>query len=540
MIILNRRARRVRREKWFSAFFAASAVPLIPLACALAAAIGGAFVAWHYHVLGLTLTHYDARGHLVVARRIFDSLTPGWQQIGAVWLPLPHLLNAIPVQYDPWYRSGASAVAMWIAAFAIAIGAIAAIVLALPGSAWAAVGAAAVFALNPNVLYLQSTPLTEPLLMALTTLGVAMLMVDTNGARRLRAEGASASLAGARGKPERAEAGGFSRATGWILALACLTRYEAWPVTACALAAVVWDRWRRGEPLTSALRRVVVIARYPAIAIAGFAIFSRVVIGEWFLSRDFFVPENRALNDPVMAAAEIWWGVRTMTGELLAVAGAAGLAILVGVGLFDRMRGEALVAASLIATAAIPWGAFYNGHPFRIRYMVPLIVVEAIGAGALAGVRRYTAAIGLAVLAAAAYALRPLDRTAPMVVEAQWDRPNVPERARVTACLGQPDSGQKIMASMGSLGHYMQETSREGFSIRDFLHEGNGDVWLAALQNPMPFAEWIVIEEKAEGGDMLARRAREQPAFLAGYSRVCEGAGLALYVRTGSLPKTDR
>ena len=39
----------------------------------------------------------------------------------------------------------------------------------------------------------------------------------------------------------------------------------------------------------------------------------------------------------------------------------------------------------------------------------------------------------------------------------------------------------KIMASMGSLGHYMQEASRAGFAIRDFLHEGNGDIWLAAL-----------------------------------------------------------
>ena len=67
---------------------------------ALAAALGGAFVALHYHRLGLTLSHYDARGHLVVARRIFDSITPGWQQIGAVWLPLPHLLNALPVQVD--------------------------------------------------------------------------------------------------------------------------------------------------------------------------------------------------------------------------------------------------------------------------------------------------------------------------------------------------------------------------------------------------------------------------------------------------------
>ena len=77
-------------------------------------------VASHYSRLGLTLTHYDARGHLVVARRIADSITPGWQQIGAVWLPLPHLLNAIPVQVDLFYRSGALAVALSVAAFAVA------------------------------------------------------------------------------------------------------------------------------------------------------------------------------------------------------------------------------------------------------------------------------------------------------------------------------------------------------------------------------------------------------------------------------------
>src|SRR3954462_8196090 len=102
------------------------------------------FAAWHYHALGLTLTHYDARGHLVVARRIFDSITPGWQQIGAVWLPLPHLLNAIPGQLDFFFLTGASAVAISIAAFAIATGSVAAIVLALTESATAAVAAAAV------------------------------------------------------------------------------------------------------------------------------------------------------------------------------------------------------------------------------------------------------------------------------------------------------------------------------------------------------------------------------------------------------------
>jgi hypothetical protein len=87
------------------------------------------------------------------------------------------------------------------------------------------------------------------------------------------------------------------------------------------------------------------------------------------------------------------------------------------------------------------------------------------------------------------------------------------------------------MASMGSLGHYMQELASAGFAINGFLHEGNGDIWLAALEHPRPYAGWILIEEQAEGGDLLARIAREQPHFLDGYSRTCEGAGLALYRR---------
>src|SRR5262249_1930928 len=143
----------------------------------------GAYAAWHYHALGLTLSHYDARGHLIVARRIADSITPGWQQIGAVWLPLPHLLNALPVQIDFLYRTGASAVAMSIAAYAIATAALAWIVLAVTESGAAAAAAAIVFGLNPNVLYLQATPMTEPLLLATTTVAVAMLIAWASGRR---------------------------------------------------------------------------------------------------------------------------------------------------------------------------------------------------------------------------------------------------------------------------------------------------------------------------------------------------------------------
>src|SRR5262245_44254445 len=185
----------------------------------LAASVGTA-VAIHYHRLGLTLTHYDARAHLVVARRIFDSITPGWQQIGAVWLPLPHLLNAIPVQVDSWYRTGSSAVVISIVAFALAAAALSWILMAITGSPGAAVAGVAVFLLNPNVLYLQATPLSEPLLLATTTLAVALLVNWC---------GSGATSTG-------------SDTVGIAFALACMSRYEAWPVTIVALAAAGWTR----------------------------------------------------------------------------------------------------------------------------------------------------------------------------------------------------------------------------------------------------------------------------------------------------------
>ena len=167
--------------------------------------------------------------------------------------------------------------------------------------------------------------------------------------------------------------------------------------------------------------------------------------------------------------------------------------------------------------------------------MVPLIATEAIGVGVAVGAIKRAAPVAALIAAAVlAFDFRPLDPSAPMVLEAQWDVPNVRAREQVTDCLRAKYDGDTIMASMGSLGHYMQEASRRGFVLRDFLHEGNGDIWLAALNGPRPYAGWVLIEEKAEGGDMLAAIARQRPAFLEGYERVCSGAGLALYRRTGA------
>ena len=470
--------------------------------------LAGIFVAWRYYRAGLTLSHYDAKAHLVVARRIIDSITPGWQQIGAVWLPLPHLLNLLPVQNDVFFRTGLSAVAISVAALGLAAYALARSVLRATGSRLAAVSGAAMLALNPNLLYLQSTPMTEPLLIGLNFLATALVFewVTRDGSTS-------------------------PRAAGWALALACLTRYEAWLVTSAVLATAWFAFVRLGKSPVDAGRRTATIALYPLTAILGFLVHSRVTIGEWFVTSGFFVPDNLASGHPLKGVMEIWWGSHVLSGYAVATLGLLSAAIVFVQAAASPKRAPLMITLAPLAAAALPWYAFVQGHPFRIRYMIPVVAAGALCAGVAAGLTRFRYLAAATIAACLVYEIRPLDRTAPMVVEAQCDRRNSLDRRRVTDCLTRGYDGEKIMVSMGSLAHYMQETSNAGFRLRDFLHEGNGELWLAALGDPGRIAGWILVEERAEGGDMLAAIHRSTPHVFDRFVRVCEGGGVALYKR---------
>jgi hypothetical protein len=168
--------------------------------------------------------------------------------------------------------------------------------------------------------------------------------------------------------------------------------------------------------------------------------------------------------------------------------------------------------------------------------MVPAVAASSILLGLAVGqLRRWQVPVAATLLTLVWLEARPFDPKAAMVLEAQWDRPRGEQRRAVTACLPQPGHGEIVMASMGALAHYMQELSAVGFALHDFLHEGNGDLWAAALAHPISQVHWLMIEEVSEGGDMLAERARRDPTFLEGFARVCEGGGVALYHSSAKL-----
>jgi hypothetical protein len=137
----------------------------------------------------------------------------------------------------------------------------------------------------------------------------------------------------------------------------------------------------------------------------------------------------------------------------------------------------------------------------------------------------------LLIVAVSVWQRPTFDPRAAMVLEAQWETPYRLQREAVTDYLRREWDGTPILASMGSLGHYMQESSHAGFAIADFVHEGNGDLWARARERPAVYVKWMLIEERAEGGDELAARARRDERYLDGLERVAEGGGVALYRR---------
>jgi hypothetical protein len=143
----------------------------------LGALVAFSLVMWYiFHIGQLTLIYNDAKSYLNISRMVFDSQQPGLAQIGSVWLPLTHLLKLPFIWIDELWRSGFAGSMVSMISYVFTVIGTYAVVMRLAAHRIAAVVAAAVVALNANLLYLQSTPLTEPLYVALLVWSVYFLV----------------------------------------------------------------------------------------------------------------------------------------------------------------------------------------------------------------------------------------------------------------------------------------------------------------------------------------------------------------------------
>lgn len=116
----------------------------------------------------LIIAYGDAESHLNIAKRVVSGLTPGFAQLGGIWLPLPHLMLVPFVYSDFLWRSGLAGSIVSGISFIVSAYFIYKLTLYITKNKYGAFIASTIFITNLNSLYMQSTPMTElPLIMFL-------------------------------------------------------------------------------------------------------------------------------------------------------------------------------------------------------------------------------------------------------------------------------------------------------------------------------------------------------------------------------------
>jgi len=461
-----------------------SLVASLSLAAGLAAFVGAASVARGAH-----LWHYDAKAHLVVARRVLDSLTPGWRQLGAIWLPLPHLLNVLPVQNDWLYHTGLFATALGLVAFILGLAALGWAVARATRDPWAGVVALAVPALNPGWLYLASTPLTEPLFLGLLG-GLVYGMVRYLEEPRTRTLVVAVVCS----------------------ALVVLVRYEAWPAAALAMGLAAWrSRTPRRWALTLGLGFL--------LPVGGYGLHAWWVSGVPFqaMSAEYL---TRSRGDLTGSLALLVAGLTSSFGWPLLLAGGVALAFCAAA----AWRPSATLARLALVCATpllVTLTAYLSGHPEKARYPLLLAPALALGLGTMTAGRRWLQACALALVALQAL---PAGAPIPVLEEATRDRIAVMARRDVVDALRAEYHGGHLLVSLAALAPVVYETR---IPIREFVYEENTGFWERAVAEPSLEVAWVLIAD----GDVLDGVRERRPAFPEGFVPVAHSGRLTVYRR---------
>jgi len=361
-----------------------------------AAAVLGSYALVLYFHADLTLVQGDAIGHIYIARRTIDSVTPSFAQLGYIWLPLPHVLMLPLIWNDTLWHTGLAGSLVSLTFFALSTAYIYRFVQTLSGSGLAGVIAAALFATNPNLLFMQTTPMGESAM-------IFFVIAASYHLVRWAQQGTTFQL---------------------IISAAyvfggTLTRYEVWWLVPIGVGIVALASMRKhgvGRRVEGLTITWGLLASYGVVL---WMIYNLVIFGDplHFIhdigSAQSFAREREAsgvlpTNQDMIGSARLYgWAVIDVTGLPLVLAGVAGLVALVFSRLSVGVKLAVLFPASLflfeIVSLSQAQSAMLSPHSqipgfVNTRYGLLLLPAVVMIAGILA---RQLRLLGVLILFAA-------------------------------------------------------------------------------------------------------------------------------------------
>ena len=165
----------------------------------------------------------DPATRLDSSRRFYDSHTPGiWNQLGTVWLPAHSILLIPFTKITFLWQTGLAGSIIGFASYMLGSLLIYKIIFRITGSKISSVIGWVIYALNPNILFLQTTAMTEPLFYAFVIITLFYLQRLTDDWERMDLIKAS-----------------------FFMMLAAATRYEGWVLMAVFTLVVYYIYYKR-------------------------------------------------------------------------------------------------------------------------------------------------------------------------------------------------------------------------------------------------------------------------------------------------------
>lgn len=478
---------------------------------------------------GYTLYFGDAEAHLNIARRVIDSRTPGVDQIGTAWLPLPHLLMLPFVWNDGLWRSGLAGALPSACAFVVACLLLYAAARRVFSAGVAAVVAVGVFALNPNLLYLQSIPMTEALFFASLT-GLLYTTIWFGQTQSLAAVFWAAL---------------FSNA-------ASLTRYEGWFLIPFATLLFLYAGGRRrwwAAVIFGALASIGPLAWFAynwweyrnPIEFYNGPYSAKAIYERGLAAGGARQPGD---HDWPTAVRYVWVAARLTAGAPLAWLGLAGAAAALW------MRRWWPVMLLSLTPVFYVWSMYSSGTQifvptlwphsyYNTRYGTTMLPLFAFGAAALVAsipARFRKPAAGLVIaMSIAPWLIHPSRDNWVCWKESQVNSST--RRAwteRAAAFLRTHyRSGEGVFTEFGDMTGIFRAS---GILLRDTLHEGNNPWWMAAERRPGLFLkeQWVVAFSGDPVATAVQRANRERPLYELVQVVIVPGADVVeIYRRDG-------
>lgn len=467
-----------------------------------------------YLANGLGVAYNDARSHLDISRRVVENLTPGFSQLGSVWLPLPHLLATLTIWNDFMWHSGLAGALQSMVAYVATGLLIYNLLKVFKVSLLGRLAGVLIYALNTNIVYMQSTAMTELLLIGVMTAGVYELVMWHKEDTMIR----------------------LIKSGFWVL-MATLIRYDGWFLLAFAFGLIGLNTYRKhGYKTTEGT--LILFTTLAAFGIFLWLFWNLMIFKDPLYFA--FGPYSANAQQSQLEAAgvlstkhDLLFSVQTYIYAMFYNAGVfTTILSFIGMLLFwfdKKIKGTMRIAAiAIMAPFFFNIVALFLGHSvlfvqglhgnswFNVRYGLMMVPSIAFFIGYLvyrAHAIRYALVALLAFVTIFSYINHDAVTIDDAVVGASGK--NV---SQVSGWLAQNAKENEGFVLISVASHDAIIFSSK-LPMKRFIHEGTDRYWTEATTNPSRWARWIVMRTN-DNNDNTWKAIGSNPRFQKNYIKV--------------------